>query len=205
MAEAQESSPKRLKADDDVIEAPLVEKELVERVRQELAPPPRISFITGGGAYIWHVADIATLRNGRIGGQLVGGDLRFPAQTRLHGVPLSLTPEELPVACQLLDLPVPETHAIDTLKARIFCEMHRRGFWLARGTSFGSDYLVYTGDPNVYHAAYLLVVKEWHEATPVLSHVTLARLGSTVKKTALIASQKPDGTFWFHTLKWLGI
>jgi hypothetical protein len=170
----------------------------------DVAPKKRISFLARGGAYVWQVADIVALRNRHIGGELVGADMGFPAQNITHGPPLSLSPEETPVACEILGVDLPATHVVDTLRARVFREMWRRGFWLAKGTSFGCDYLVYAAEPNLYHASHLLVIKPWEEACSVLSLVTVARLGTTVKKVALIASQQPDGTFWFHTLKWMG-
>lgn len=165
---------------------------------------PRLSFLSGGGAYVWSVDDIVLLRSKRISGELIGADMFFPSQNIDHGPPMCLSPEEVPLACEVLGLVVPETHVIDTLKARVLREMWSRGYWLAKGTSFGADYLVYAGEPNVYHACMLLVVKPWDVASDVLSLMTVARLGTTVKKVTMIASQKPDGTFWFHTLKWLG-
>jgi tRNA splicing endonuclease len=56
----------------------------------------------------------------------------------------------------------------------------------------------------MYHACYLLVIKPWEDACNVLTFVTVARLATTVKKLAVIASQTPTGEFWFHALKWLG-
>lgn len=164
----------------------------------------RMSFLVGGGAYVWDPADILTLRQNRLGGELVGADFTLPSQNLSHGPPLALCSEEVPLACRLLSLSFPPSHAVDTLRARVFAELHRRGYWLAKGTSFGCDYLVYAGEPNVYHASFLLLVKPWSEAASMLSFITAARLGTTVKKTAVIASQKDDGEFWFYTMKWLG-
>ncbi len=166
--------------------------------------PPRMSFLARGGAYVWRPEDIVTLRSRRVSGELVGADLGFPAQNISHGPPLSLSPEEVPLACEVLGIPLPTSHALDTLRARVFRELWQRGFWLAKGTSFGCDYLLYEAEPTMYHANCLLVIKPWREACSVLTYVTVARLGTAVKKVALIGSQKPDGTFWFHTLKWQG-
>ena len=49
---------------------------------------------------------------------------------------------KVPIACEVLGVELPQTHVIDTLKARVFRELWQRGFWLAKGTSFGCDYLV---------------------------------------------------------------
>ncbi len=194
---------KRAKVEVDA--APVrAEEEAVTPATADTAPKKRISFLARGGAYVWQVADIVALRKRHIAGELVGADMGFPAQNITHGSPLSLSPEETPIACEVLGIELPETHVVDTLRARVFREMWRRGFWLAKGTSFGCDYLVYAAEPSLYHASYLLVIKPWEEASSVLSLVTVARLGTTVKKVALIASQRPDGAFWFQTLKWMG-
>jgi hypothetical protein len=55
---------------------------------------PRITFHCGG-AHVWDVEDILALRKERIGGELVGADLGFPAQNISHGPPLTLAPEEV--------------------------------------------------------------------------------------------------------------
>ena len=188
----------------DVAEESHPKKARTEEETEKVVMPPRISFLTRGGAYVWRVADIVALRASRIGGELVGADLGFPAQNISHGPPLSLSPEEVPLACRVLQIALPPSHSLDSLRARVVGELWRRGFWLAKGTSFGCDFLVYAAEPNLYHACHLLLIRPWAEAGSVLSLVTAARLGTAVKKTAVLASQKPDGEFWFLTIKWKG-
>ena len=176
----------------------------VKRLKESKEDSGKISFLSSGGGLVFDADDILHLRSHRINGELVGTDFEKPNQNQTHGPPFALSQEEVPIACELLKVDLPESHKIDTLKARVYREVWSTGFWLAKGTSFGADYLVYSGDPNVYHASMLLVIKPWEEARSVLSYSTVARLGTTVKKVPLIASQKPDGSIWLYTIKWVG-
>lgn len=109
------------------------------------------------------------------------------------------------LACGVLGVDVPESHRINTLKKRVVCELWSRGFWIGRGANFGADYLVYEGNPQVYHAALLVVVQEWNNAMSLKALSAMARLATTVKKHGVIATENPQGKIVFIRFKWKGV
>lgn len=69
-----------------------------------------------------------------------------------------------------------------------FSYIHSRGYFVTRATKFGCDFLVYEGDPSVYHSKYMIYcLSGSKKSLPALQLVNMARLSSTVKKQLLIA------------------
>jgi tRNA-intron lyase len=122
-----------------------------------------------------------------------------------HDSPLALIPEEIETACRILGVEVPVTHQINTLKKRVVVELWSRGYWLGRGANFGADYLAYEGNPQVYHAALLVVIKEWNTAISMKALTAMSRLATTVKKHAILATEDPQGRIVFVRFRWKGV
>lgn len=83
-------------------------------------------------------------------------------------------------------------------------ELWRRGFWIGKGTNFGADFLLYNAYPACYHAGQLVVVKEWDEAMSVRALMGLARLATTVRKQAWIATEH-EGRVVLLRVGWKGV
>jgi len=49
---------------------------------------------------------------------------------------------------------------VDCRKMAVFKDLYNRGFYITTGTKFGSDFLVYFGDPVMYHARYAVRIVE---------------------------------------------
>ncbi|KAI8037773.1 hypothetical protein M5D96_009274 [Drosophila gunungcola] len=49
---------------------------------------------------------------------------------------------------------------INSLKYRIFKDLWMRGNFVTSGDAFGADFLVYPGDPLIYHASHIVIVQD---------------------------------------------
>lgn len=88
---------------------------------------------------------------------------------------------------------------------RVFSDLRGRGFYMTSAGKFGGDFLVYPGDPLRFHAHFIAVCVGLDEALPLLDVLSVARLGSNVKKTVLLCSPGPDGGIIYTSLQWSGM
>ncbi|XP_074536438.1 tRNA-splicing endonuclease subunit Sen34 [Halichoeres trimaculatus] len=87
---------------------------------------------------------------------------------------------------------------------KVFRDLRRRGFYLTSAGKFGGDFLVYPGDPLRFHAHFIAVCLFEDQPVCLLDFLSVARLGSNVKKTVLLCS--PDGEGVHYTsLQWSGM
>jgi len=99
------------------------------------------------------------------------------------------------VECPMKDwnMPINEgEHSDPLLHQRLlnatFSYIHSRGYFVTRATKFGCHFLVYEGDPSIYHSKYMIYcLSDSNKALPALQLVNIARLATTVKKQLLIA------------------
>lgn len=62
-----------------------------------------------------------------------------------------------------------------------------------------------SGDPLRFHAHFIAVCLTLDESVCLLDVLTVARLGSNVKKTVLLCSPAPDGPVSYTSLQWSGM
>ena len=89
------------------------------------------------------------------------------------------------------------------LKRLVFADLWHKGFFVTDGTKFGGDFLVYPGDPIHFHAKYVVICQA-SSVTDIKETdlVTRSRLGSSTKKTVLLATQKDEREIQYHAVKW---
>lgn len=92
----------------------------------------------------------------------------------------------------------------EKLRYRVFKELWEQGFYLTSGSKFGGDFLVYPGDPSRFHSFYIALCVKHSQQMSALDVVTKGRLGSNVKKTVVLCSEKEDGKICFMSLQWTG-
>jgi len=82
----------------------------------------------------------------------------------------------------------------DTQKYKyiVFRDLWQQGFMMSCGAKFGGDFLVYPGDPELYHAKFVTVCQQSTEPLTPTDVVQVARLASNVKKTALMCHVDPE-------------
>ncbi|GFO12881.1 tRNA-splicing endonuclease subunit sen34 [Plakobranchus ocellatus] len=93
----------------------------------------------------------------------------------------------------------------DVLRYLVFKDLWGKGFYLTSGAKFGGDFLVYPGDPARYHSHYIAVCRSQFDEMPCLDLVSLGRLGSNVRKTALLCALDRNRKVTYTSLTWTGI
>ncbi|CAL1541976.1 unnamed protein product [Lymnaea stagnalis] len=93
----------------------------------------------------------------------------------------------------------------EIMRYLVFRDLWNKGFYLTSGSKFGGDFLVYPGDPARYHSHYIAVCRSQFDEIPSLDIVTLGRLATTVRKTALLCALDKNRKVIYTSLKWTGI
>lgn len=92
----------------------------------------------------------------------------------------------------------------ERLKYSVFCDLHDQGFYVANGSKFGGDFLVYPGDPVCYHSFYIVLCVPCDKKLSVYEYSALGRLASTVKKTLLLCFEL-EGCVEYLSVSWTGV
>ncbi|KAG6459446.1 tRNA-splicing endonuclease subunit Sen34 isoform X2 [Manduca sexta] len=91
----------------------------------------------------------------------------------------------------------------NNIKYLIFKNLWEKGFYITDGSKFGSDYLLYPGDPVKFHATYMVRCICDKDTTFLPTNmVTFGRLSVAVNKLAVLAYCNPFGSIEYQTLQW---
>ncbi|KAF1759289.1 hypothetical protein GCK72_015753 [Caenorhabditis remanei] len=90
---------------------------------------------------------------------------------------------------EIHEIPFEDTKEFRT-KRLVVRDFWKRGYYIADGTRFGGDYLVYTRSPNECHAEFVLL------CTPITDsqRISAMRCCNQVKKCLILATTSPDST-----------
>lgn len=91
----------------------------------------------------------------------------------------------------------------DSFKYRIFKDIWEKGYFITSGEAFGADFIVYQGDPLIYHASYIIIAEN-NTRTNICDIVAKCRLSVTVNKIFIYAYQNYIGNLLYHTISWEG-
>lgn len=78
-------------------------------------------------------------------------------------------------------------------KMTVFEDLHQKGYYISCGGKFGTDFLAYAGSPQLFHAAFAVVVSHKDEPFSAREIVALGRLGDATRKRTLLAYVTPSG------------
>ncbi|ROJ25337.1 tRNA-splicing endonuclease subunit Sen34 [Anabarilius grahami] len=109
------------------------------------------------------------------------------------------------------DWPVPRDERLNT-RFCVYRDLRNKGFFLTSAGKFGGDFLVYPGDPLRFHAHFIALCISMDEELPLCDILSIARLGSNVKKTVLLCSpqsrnetgkdESVEGDVVYSSLQW---
>ncbi|KAH8234824.1 hypothetical protein KR032_003744 [Drosophila birchii] len=100
---------------------------------------------------------------------------------------------------EIISEPLVHTNA---LKYRIFKDLWKRGKFVTSGDAFGADFLVYPGDPLIYHASHIVIVQDAPVIKP-LELVAKVRLSVIVNKSCVFAFESEDNKeIHYQTVSW---
>ena len=93
---------------------------------------------------------------------------------------------------------------LERLRLAVLQDLYKRKYMATAGDKFGADFLVYPGNPLVYHAYF--VVKVCCSLSDISSTelLTFSRLASSVRKVAVIASVN-GAKVTYISLQWSGL
>lgn len=79
-----------------------------------------------------------------------------------------------------------------SLKLAVFRDLHRQGFVITDGVKFGSDFLVYQGDPALYHSNFQVQVLDSKVGIPGKHLMALSRVARGAKKRWVVAAKQSE-------------
>lgn len=88
------------------------------------------------------------------------------------------------------------------LKCAVYRDLWERGYYITQGDKFGGDFLVYFGDPLCHHAIFIVRCVKPEERIMPTEIVAFGRLGTSVKKRAVLASVVND-VVSYVTINWI--
>ncbi|KAG5878408.1 hypothetical protein JTB14_029681 [Gonioctena quinquepunctata] len=88
------------------------------------------------------------------------------------------------------------------LKREVYCDLWEKGYYITEGAKFGGDFLVYLGDPICHHAIFIVKCIDNQRNISPTELVTMGRLGTSVKKKAVLASVVGDKVSYI-TVNWI--
>ncbi|XP_067933938.1 tRNA-splicing endonuclease subunit Sen34-like [Watersipora subatra] len=74
----------------------------------------------------------------------------------------------------------------EQVKYLVYKDLWQQQFILTCGAKFGGDFLVYPGDPMLFHAKFIAICEQQESPLQPTDAVQMARLASNVKKTVLL-------------------
>lgn len=80
--------------------------------------------------------------------------------------------------------------AIHKLRLRVFRDLWTRGYFVAFGSKFSADFLIYEDVPLRAHATALVVVKQYDAPFDCVDVVSHCRVAKMVRKQVFFASQQ---------------
>ncbi|KAL1115608.1 hypothetical protein AAG570_005898 [Ranatra chinensis] len=89
----------------------------------------------------------------------------------------------------------------DKLKYEVFKNLWEKDYYVTPGQKFGGDYLIYPGDPVKFHAFAIVQCRDHTDPIPMVDLIAHSRIGSTTRKTFVIASQREDGEIAYHSVR----
>ncbi|XP_023300532.2 tRNA-splicing endonuclease subunit Sen34 [Lucilia cuprina] len=111
--------------------------------------------------------------------QEIRAGLKFDSKNALLDIPCAHAEEH---EAQLVHYLKPD----HSLKYLVFRDYWLKGKYITCGDAFGADFLVYPGDPLLYHASHIVILLKSSKINP-LDLVTKVRLSVTVNKLCVFA------------------
>ncbi|KAH8404541.1 hypothetical protein KR222_011853 [Zaprionus bogoriensis] len=118
--------------------------------------------------------------------QQIAGNFVFDRDNALVEVPCAHALDHSAQRCSTA------VYDIKSLKYRVFYDLWQRGKFVTCGDAFGADFLVYPGDPLLYHASHIVVVQAEPTIKP-LELIAKVRLSVIVNKQCVFAYESAEG------------
>lgn len=94
--------------------------------------------------------------------------------------------------------------ASEELRYEIFSDLWHEGYFITTGVNFGGDFLVYGGDPLLFHASFIVKCVHDIKQVDICDIVTRARIGTSTKKTLVLAELNAEKKVAYKSLQLIG-
>ncbi|EGI65192.1 tRNA-splicing endonuclease subunit Sen34 [Acromyrmex echinatior] len=89
------------------------------------------------------------------------------------------------------------------LKYKIYKDLWERQYYITSGEKFGGDFLVYPGDPIMFHSQYIIQCKRADEEIPIMDVIAQCRLSCHVRKTLVFATyHEEEDIVKYQSFQW---
>ncbi|XP_011867038.1 PREDICTED: tRNA-splicing endonuclease subunit Sen34 [Vollenhovia emeryi] len=78
------------------------------------------------------------------------------------------------------------------LRYKVYKDLWERQYYITSGEKFGGDFLVYPGDPIMFHSQYVVQCRRKDEEIPITEIVAQCRLSCHVRKTLVLATYNEE-------------
>lgn len=93
----------------------------------------------------------------------------------------------------------------ESLQFCVFKDLNLKGYFLTDGVKFGGDFLVYPGDPGIYHSMFIALCVASSRELSAAEYAAMGRLASSVRKTLLICSVDKNDCVSYLSIAWSGL
>ncbi|XP_012276363.1 tRNA-splicing endonuclease subunit Sen34 [Orussus abietinus] len=91
----------------------------------------------------------------------------------------------------------------EILRYKVFKDLWEQGFYVTGGEKFGGDFLVYSGDPIMFHSQFIIQCRDRDDEIAVSELIGECRIGCHVRKTEVYASFASDKeTIMYQSIQW---
>ncbi|CAL4231997.1 unnamed protein product, partial [Meganyctiphanes norvegica] len=94
--------------------------------------------------------------------------------------------------------------AHEELRYQVFSDMWHEGYFITTGAKFGGDFLVYAGDPLLFHASFIVKCVPDIKKVDVSDIVTCTRIGTATKKTLVLAELDSEKNVHYKSFQLMG-
>ncbi|KAL7306504.1 hypothetical protein TKK_0001203 [Trichogramma kaykai] len=93
----------------------------------------------------------------------------------------------------------------EILRYKVFKDLWEKGFYITSGDKFGCDFLVYPGDPIMFHSQFMIMCRRRDEKMYVTNLIFDMRGGNNVRKTTVYATLSKNGEeVEYFSSRWAG-
>ncbi|XP_076174483.1 tRNA splicing endonuclease subunit 34 [Ptiloglossa arizonensis] len=91
----------------------------------------------------------------------------------------------------------------EQLRYKTYKDLWERGYYVTSGGKFGGDFLVYPGDPIMFHSQFIIQCKDRNEEIPITELSAQCRIACHVRKTRVYAFFSEDqSSIMYQSFQW---
>lgn len=88
------------------------------------------------------------------------------------------------------------------LRYKTYKNLWEKGYYVSSGEKFGGDFLVYPGDPIMFHSQFIILCKHENEEIPITELSAQCRIACHVRKTQVYAFFSENQSIKYQSFQW---